>query len=515
MVTPTLPVTRRADLASVSQFERVLTTGAHLALVFIGCIAVLIVMMVGQAVLAPVCLAMVIGLMFGPIADWCEARGVPSFLSAAVVVLLLVFTIALAVLLFAVPLSEWIGKAPEIWSKLQIRLASLKQPLESIGTLQSQIAAIFGGPSAINVRVADGSTVTNLALVAPEIGAQVLLCLASLYFFIATRHRIQQSVLSLCVSRRMRWRAAHVFGDVESKVSRFLISVTILNFAVGVVVAATMWLIGMPSPLLWGALAFALNYTPYVGQAVMVLVLLSVSFATQSDWGGILLPVGCYLVITFLEGQLVTPQILGHTMTLNPFLILLSATFWLWAWGPVGGFIAVPSLLILQSTLEHVLPGRTEMPRKRIRRTANMSPKDVVLANAAQLIKEKAEAAAKEEEEKRLAKEAEEAAKQAAKEEAARQAAAKEQAAKEAAAREAAKEAAAKEAAAREAAAKVEMLKAEALRKEREAADAAEPAEPTPRRATRSRKGQAATGTGDQKPGSTTRRRRTPAPSPT
>ena len=92
-------------------------------------------------------------------------------------------------------------------------------------------------------------------------------------------------------------------------------------------------------------------------------------------------------------------------------MFLLSATFWLWAWGPVGGFIAVPSLLILQSTLEHVLPGRTEMPRKRIRRTANMSPKDVVLANAAQLIKEKAEAAAKEEEEKRLAKEAEEAAK--------------------------------------------------------------------------------------------------------
>jgi len=381
---------------ATSQFERVLTTASHGAMAFVGVVVLLIVLMVGQAVLAPVCLAMVVGLMFGPIADWCERRRVPPSLSAAVVVLLLLAVIAIAGLVFAVPLSQWVGRAPEIWGKLQERLASLKDPLQSLAALQGQISAIFGGPNAIAVRLADGSTVTSLAMIAPAIGAQILLFLASLYFFVATRHSIRISVLSLCVSRRVRWRTAHVFGDIEDKVSRFLLSVTVLNLGVGVVVAIAMWAVGMPSPLLWGALAFALNYTPYIGQAVMVVVLLSVSLGTQPDWVSILVPVGCYLVITFIEGQFVTPQVLGRTMTLNPFLILLSATFWLWAWGPIGGFISVPSLLILQSLLSHILPSKAIVPHRRVRRTANMTDKDLVLANAAQVIRERAAAEAAE-----------------------------------------------------------------------------------------------------------------------
>lgn len=385
---------RRAGLrggsGETSQFELLLGSASRVAIVFMGSVVLMIVLVLGQTVLAPVALAVVIGLMFGPIADYCEQRGVPPALSAAVVVLLLIAVIGTAMLVFAVPLSQWVGRAPELWSKLQARLLSLKDPLDSIAALQAQVASVFGGSNAISVRVADGSTVTSLAFLAPTIGAQVLLCLASIYFFVATRHRIQLSFLSLCFSRRMRWRTAHIFGDIEEKVSRFLLSVTVLNLGVGVVTALAMWALGMPSPILWGALAMALNYMPYIGQAVMVLVLLLVSLGTQTEWGAILAPVGAYLAITFVEGQFVTPHVLGRTMTLNPFLILLCTTYWLWAWGPVGGFISVPSLLILQSVLGHVLPGKELVPRKRVRRTARMTEKDVVLANAAQAIKEKA-----------------------------------------------------------------------------------------------------------------------------
>ena len=86
------------------------------------------------------------------------------------------------------------------------------------------------------------------------------------------------------------------------------------------------------------------------------MVLVSVGLGTQTGLDHILLPVGCYLVINFIEGQVVTPHFSGRTMTLNPFLIFLSITFWLWAWGPVGGLVAVPSLLIVQSILGHMLP---------------------------------------------------------------------------------------------------------------------------------------------------------------
>lgn len=388
--TPGLERDRQRAL-SESQFERILANASRLAIVAVGCIVLLVAVQSAQVILAPVALAVVIGLMFGPVADWLEARGTPAALSAGIVVLLLIAVIVTALVLFSVPLAEWVARGPMIWEKLRGELMNWREPLQWLMALQDQVTQVFAGNAAMTVSVEGGGGLTSLAMLAPAIGAQILIFLASLYFYLATREHIRVSVLSLCVSRRMRWRTAHVFSDVEQKVSRFLLSVTIINLCVGTAVTLVMWAIGMPSPLLWGAMAAVLNYIPYVGQAVMAVVLLSVGLGTQTGLGPILLPVGCYLFINFCEGQVITPQFLGRTMTLNPFLIFLSITFWLWAWGPVGGLIAVPSLLILQSLLTHVLPRKPVAPRKPVRRTARMTEKDHVLATAAQVIKEKAE----------------------------------------------------------------------------------------------------------------------------
>lgn len=384
-------LTRAAERYEQSQFERLLGNAARIALVFLGLMALVVALKLGQVVLAPVWLAVVIGLMFGPLADFFEARSISPALSAGIVVLLFVGLIILAVLLLAVPLSEWIGKIPEIWQKLRAQVAALKGPLDSVAGLEAQMTAVFGTTGAMPVRVEDGSTVVNLALVAPEIGAQMLLFLASLYFFLATREQFRVSVLSLCVSRRMRWRTAHIFSDVEGKVSRFLVSVTMLNAGVGAATGAAAWVLGLPSPLLWGVLAAVLNYTPYVGQAVMIAILGFVGLGTQPDLTHALLPVGSYLLITLVEGQFVTPHFLGRTMTVNPFMILLATTLSLWLWGPIGGLVSVPSLLIVQSVLMHVLPSRPVQPRRPVRRTPAMTDRDVILANAARVIRERAE----------------------------------------------------------------------------------------------------------------------------
>ena len=380
---------------SESQFERILRNISGVSLVFVGFIALVFALQVGQVFLAPVLLAIVIGLMFGPVADRVERFGIPPALSAAVVVLLLIAVIALGIALFAVPLSEWVARGPMIWEKLQAELANFREPLAAVGAFQEQLGSVFGRSSAMSVTVDNGGgAVTSIALLAPAILGQILIFLASLYFFTATRDHIRLSVLSICVSRRMRWRTAHVFRDVEQKVSRFLLSITLINICVGAAVTLAMWAIGMPSPLLWGAMAAVLNYIPYVGQGVMILVLVSVGLGTQTGMEHILLPVACYLAITFTEGQVVTPHFIGRTMTLNPFLIFLSITFWLWAWGPVGGLVAVPSLLIATSILGHLLPSKPLQPSKPVRRTARMTDRDELLANAAKAIREQAEASA-------------------------------------------------------------------------------------------------------------------------
>lgn len=373
---------------SESQFERLLGNASRLAIVFVGFLAALVALQAGQVILAPVTLAIVIGLMFGPVADRVENWGVPPALSAGVVVLMLVGLIALGIALFAVPLSDWVARAPLIWNKLQQQLATLEGPLQTISAVQEQVTSVFSNESAMSVTVEDGGQVISIAMIAPAILAQILIFLASLYFFVATRDHIRISVLSLCVSRRMRWRTAHVFRDVESKVSKFLLSITFINFCVGCAVSLAMWAIGMPSPLLWGALAAVLNYIPYVGQGVMILVLLAVGLGTQTELGAILLPVGCYICINFVEGQIVTPHFIGRTMTLNPFIIFLSITFWLWAWGPVGGLVAVPTLLIATSVMAHALPSKPMVPRRPVRRTARMTAREELLANTARAIRE-------------------------------------------------------------------------------------------------------------------------------
>jgi predicted PurR-regulated permease PerM len=245
----------------------------------------------------------------------------------------------------------------------------------------------------MEVAVADGNPVTDIAFIAPAILGEILVFLVSLYFYLATRENIRIGILSLCVTRRLRWRTAHVFREVEAKVSRFLLSVTFLNICVGIVMTLATWWLGLPSPILWGALAFILNYIPYVGQAIMIAILLAVGLGTQVGWVAILAPVGFYLLLNFIEGQLIFPQVVGRSVELNPFLVFLSILFWIWAWGPFGALVAVPSLIILQSFAAHVLPSPAMAPKRPVRKTARMSHRDVILANAAKAIKEQAEEA--------------------------------------------------------------------------------------------------------------------------
>ncbi|MEO6395149.1 MAG: AI-2E family transporter [Devosia sp.] len=349
-----------------AQFERLLAISASLAMLVFGVVAGVAALMVGRVILAPVCFAIVIGLMFGPVADLLEKRGLRPGFSAAIVVLLFIGMLAAAVMLFSAPLSEWIARGPQIWAKLRAQLMSLKGPIETLSSVQEQLKSAFGAEEVVTVEVQDGGPVQDLATTAPSLLADVLLFLASLYFFLATRKQIQVAVLSLCFSRRVRWRAAHVFRDVESRISTLLLSAAVINAGLGVATAVVLWLLGAPSPLLWGALAAMLNFIPYVGQAVMIVILLAVGFGTQTTLLAMLMPVIAYAVLNLVADQIVFPQFVGRVLTLNPFVILVATAFWIWIWGPAGGFVAVPSLLVLQSIVLHILPSRP-LPRHRHR----------------------------------------------------------------------------------------------------------------------------------------------------
>lgn len=365
---------------SKTHFERVLANAAQISMVILAVVASVVALQQAQVVLAPVFLAIIVGLMVGPLADILEARGMPEPVSAGIVVLSLILLIIGGGLLFYGPLAEWGERLPMIWSRIQAELANWREPMASLGAVQEQIKGALGSDSSVSVTVEDASTVTGIAMLAPAFLAQVLVFLVSLYFYVATRENIRISTLSLCMSRRMRWRCAHVFRDVEEKVSRYLITISMINVGVGVVVTLAMWAVGMPSPLLWGALAAVLNYIPFVGQAVMALLLFLAALGSQGSLEAAIVPVGIYWVVNFIEGNLVSPNLLGRTMTINPFMIFLALAFWIWVWGPVGGLVAVPSLLIAYSIVTHIIPSTQVTSRRRQRRLDAKATHDVAEA---------------------------------------------------------------------------------------------------------------------------------------
>lgn len=347
------PVVR---LPPKSNVEILLSRGSQVGAIVLGLVAMVFALHAGRFLLAPVALAVVIGLMLGPVANRLERTGMPPLLSSFCVTLLFVFIVMVFAGLLAAPLAMWIDRLPQLWSEMQERLSQLRQPLEMVRGLRDQMREAMGAEG-LAVSVEEGLPMQSIALVAPAIGAQILLFLASLYFFVATRDRTRLVVLRMCIGRRLRWRVAHIFRDVERMVSRYLLSISAINVGLGVATGLSLWLLGVPQPFLWGALAGFLNFVVFVGPALMTVILFAVGLATYDGLAGALVPPLAFLALNLVEGQFVTPAVIGRTMTLNPFVVLLALAFWIWIWGPVGGFIAIPALLIVYAILGNILPG--------------------------------------------------------------------------------------------------------------------------------------------------------------
>ena len=144
--------------------------------------------------------------------------------------------------------------------------------------------------------------------------------------------------------------------EIEDHISKYLITVTMINACLGLAGALVFWAFGMPNPMLWGALAFVLNFVPYLGAFTEILIVGLVAAATFPHLGRALLAPAAYLGLAALEANLLTPFVMGRRMTLNPVIIFGSVVFGGFLWGILGVFLAVPALVMLKIFCEHVAP---------------------------------------------------------------------------------------------------------------------------------------------------------------
>ena len=296
--------------------------------------------------------------MLGPVATRLEERGLRPGLSASLVVILFIIAICLFAAALAAPLSFWLARLPQLWADLQASACpSSKAPLEALKSVRDQLRELTGGEG-LTVSVDEGMGVESMAFLAPAVvGADPdLLCLP-LFFrrHHATRPaRPSSSSASTgaCAggsrtssATSSGWFRATCSPSPSSTSSRASRS------------ASRLYLIGIPSAALWGALAALTNFVVFIGPIVMVVILFMVGLAEFDTLGGSLLPVAVYLGINMVEAQFVTPMVIGRTMTLNPFVVVLALIFWIWLWGPLGGFIAIPALLVVYAVIRNIVPG--------------------------------------------------------------------------------------------------------------------------------------------------------------
>jgi len=315
---------------------------------------------VAAAVMIPVISAVVISLALRPIVRKLSSYGLPAAVAAFVTLGLLTgVTVLLASRLIA-PASEWMSRTPIKFKlrQLEQKLEPLREPLESVQEASHEISKAvdkstatpsdeLSAPEAVVIK--PPNLVSAMLSSTWQLAAGSLLCIVLTFFFLAKGEALLEHIAVVLPFEASGTSGESGVAAVERSISRYLLTVSVINACLGASVAAACWLVGVPNALLWGAMATLLNFLPYIGGLVGAGVVLLVSLFTFDSIAYASLAPLAYVTLTAIEGNFVTPSVLGRSMSLNPLVVILSLTYWTWLWGAAGAVLAVPLLAIFVS----------------------------------------------------------------------------------------------------------------------------------------------------------------------
>jgi predicted PurR-regulated permease PerM len=323
-------------------------------------LALLAALYVASPIVLPVVLAIVLKLLLQPLVRLSDRLGVPHGLSAALAILLLALSLAALASGVAGPAASWAGKLPEALPQIQRQLAFLARPIATLEWMMDQLQNLTGagagpqqGPSVHPSNVM-GALFSGTATVAGGLFTTLIV----LFYLLVSGETFLRRFVEILPSFAEKRQAVEITLDIEKNISAYLITVTLINFIVGVCTLAVMWACGVANPLLWGVIAFVVNFVPILGPMVALVLFLMASVVSLGVTWWALLPVGLYFVVHIIEGELVTPMLMARRFTINPVAVILALLFWYWMWGVPGAILAVPMLAITKIVCDDLRPLR-------------------------------------------------------------------------------------------------------------------------------------------------------------
>jgi predicted PurR-regulated permease PerM len=310
----------------------------------------------GAEFFLPVTAALVIAIALVPLLEWFERRRVPSGLAALICVVLFLTIANIAVAAILLPATEWVRLLPERIGRIRDTLDPLLKVYASLERFSDRIVGEFassgrGSPRTVTVETPN-SMVDLIATSAPHAAIQLFFALLVIFFFLSGWTRMRKRTITTRTSFDGAMTTARVIQQVVDATSLYLGTITLVNIAVGAVVALLVWAIGMDTPLMWGGIVAVLNYVPYLGPIASVILLALGGLMMFPDPWYALLPAASFAAIHLVEANVITPALVGRRLTINPLAILVALSFWAWVWGTTGALLAVPLLIIIKTVLD-------------------------------------------------------------------------------------------------------------------------------------------------------------------
>jgi predicted PurR-regulated permease PerM len=332
------------------------------ALVILTFLAVLYTLYFAAEIILPLLFALVLNLLLQPPKRLLHNRlRIPNALTALLLIGVLFFVIAGIVTLISVPASGWIAKAPESLPKLQQRLGFLAEPIDFARHGMDQLQHLMErapteGQQQVSVQQPSNIGGVGLSILNGTRAAlgQILTLGVVLFFMLASGDGFLRRLVEIIPSFGDKKRIVEIAGEIERNISGYLATITVMNILVGVANGVAMWALGMPDPLLWGVVAFLLNYIPILGPITGIVMFFFVGLFSSPSLLLAAVPPAIYFVVHVIEGETVTPMLLARRFTLNPVLVIVALFFWDWLWGVPGALLAVPLLAITKIVCDRI-----------------------------------------------------------------------------------------------------------------------------------------------------------------
>jgi predicted PurR-regulated permease PerM len=312
---------------------------------------------VARAVFMPIVLALLLSFLLAPLVSGLARLHVPTPLGAAIVLVTILAVVGYGAYWLSGPAAGWMEQIPRSLEQLGTKVQTMQESVAEISKATQQVETLAKGGQEQGTPVVElqrppliGS-ILNQTL---DVGAAIVVTIILLYFLLASGNLFLQKLVRVLPRFRDKRTAVTIVHQIEKDVSLYLLTVTMTNAGLGVAVGLAMYGLGMPNPVLWGVMVGCFNFIPYLGDIASTIVLTLVASVTFDQLGYILLVPVVFIVLTSLEGMIVTPIVVVKRLSLNPVGIFIWLLLWGWLWGIPGALLAVSLLAVIKIICDNI-----------------------------------------------------------------------------------------------------------------------------------------------------------------